>query len=291
MKIKLLSLLIVASSITSAEYVVNIPLNERISFSNWSMENPLYGEWENIGSVNSCFNWSPASTSVAIGTSFIQKATDCKQSQTRTVQNRETDSVSGNIRNSGSPYNEDQVINVTQQRDAIGSLETWLAITPDYTNWVNDGVVTNCTNWAPETNTINMGVSFTQTATDCQQKQTRNKQDREQETTTNQIRNTGSVQIENKTITATSTQTNTGTKPTTECKYSRVDGPSEFVWLYVEDEGYLVELFVTWGGNVVYQDYVSNYYEVVYPDVRGSDGKLYRRGVRKAQGYEVCQVN
>ncbi|WP_137088462.1 hypothetical protein [Ectopseudomonas oleovorans] len=100
--------------------------------------------------------------------------------------------------------------NITPQ----APIENWMPTTPFYTEWVNDGEPFDCTNWSPDPSTVAIGETFTQTATDCEQDQTRNRQDREQETTTSAIRNSGSAIVEIQTLTnQPSERPATGTKP------------------------------------------------------------------------------
>ena len=113
--------------------------------------------------------------------------------------------------------------------------EEWFTIAPEYTEWISQGVPYDCTNWSPAPSTKTIGQSFTQTATDCKQNQTRSRQDREQETTTKTIRNKGTAVTETQTITVSSTRAAVGTKndfifsttsPKTyaECSLTYVDG-------------------------------------------------------------------
>lgn len=211
-KIAFVAIATLALSSVHAEYTVTIPLNSKIKFYSWTTISPLLGDWTNNGDLYDCSNWSPAESTITTNKVFLQTATDCKQDQTRTVQNRETDSVTGIIRNVGSVYNENNTITETSSRNAIGSLETWSATTSVYTNWVNNGLLISCSNWTPDPSTITINQSFTQTANDCQQPQTRTRQDREQENTTFAIRNKGDVVTENQNISATSTRNSIGTK-------------------------------------------------------------------------------
>lgn len=213
-KIAFVAIATLALSSVHADYTVTIPLNSKINFYSWSPISPLFGDWVNIGNIYDCSNWSPSSSTITTGQSFLQTATDCKQDQTRTIQKRETDSISGSIRNIGSPYNENNTILSTSSRNAVGVLETWLPTTPSYTNWTNDGQVISCSNWTPDPATITIGLLFTQTATDCQQPQIRSRQDREQETTTFVIRDKGAAVKETKSIIASSTRQSTGLKET-----------------------------------------------------------------------------
>lgn len=146
--------------------------------------------------------------------SFTQTATDCKQNQTQTAQDREIDTVTGTVRDKGLPYTNTQHIPASDTRLAVGTLETWIAALPEFTSWVDNGGVTNCTNWSPATSTVTINQDFTQTATDCQQPQTRSKQNREQETTTGAFRNVGAVVTESKNLVASSTRLAKGAKET-----------------------------------------------------------------------------
>lgn len=96
--------------------------------------------------------------------------------------------------------------NITPQ----APIESWMPTTPFYTEWVNDGEPFDCTNWSPDANTVTIGQAFTQTATDCEQPQTRTRQEREQETTTLAYRDVGLPIIENQTIAATDTRKSIG---------------------------------------------------------------------------------
>lgn len=74
----------------------------------------------------------------------------------------------------------------------------------------------DCNNWSQSTSTVNSGVGFTKTATNCSKDQIRNRQDREQETTTLVIRNKGSF-VENQ----TNTRAATGTKTPKTCGFDK----------------------------------------------------------------------
>jgi hypothetical protein len=159
---------------------------------------------------------------VTIGQNFTQTATDCEQDQTRTRQNREQETTTLVYRNSGSLVTENQTLsNQTSTRNAVGTKETWVATTPVYTSWVNSGGIYGCSNWSPATSTVTSGQTFTQTATDCEQDQTRTRQNREQETTTLVYRNVGGLITENQTLTnQNSSRSATGTKVVTpNCQY------------------------------------------------------------------------
>jgi hypothetical protein len=185
-----------------------------VQAENWITTTPTYTTWINNGAVTNCSNWAPAPSTATVGQSFTQTATDCKQPQTRSRQEREQETGTGTIRNVGLVITESQSITASSTRSATGTKETWIATTPTYTIWTNNGAVTSCTNWAPAPSTVTVGQSFTQTATDCQQPQTRSRQDREQESTTLVYRNKGAAVTENQNIVASSTRSATGIKET-----------------------------------------------------------------------------
>lgn len=179
----------------------------------WAATTPAYTAWVNNGEINNCSDWSPLANTVTINSSFTQTATDCKQPQTRSRQDREQEANTLAYRNVGVPVTETQNVTVTSTQSAVGTKETWVSATSTYTSWVNNGALTGCSNWSPATSEVDFGVVYTQTATNCLQPQTRSRQDRQQETTTLAYRNSGSAVVEKQNITATSTQSASGTYP------------------------------------------------------------------------------
>lgn len=110
----------------------------------------------------------------------------------------------------------DGSINITPRTPGL-PVENWQPAEPLYGEWVNVNDIYGCSNWTPATSTQPIGVIFQQTADDCKQDQTRNRQELEQETTTLVIRKKGTAVTETQTITASSTRTETGTG--SECRY------------------------------------------------------------------------
>lgn len=94
---------------------------------------------------------------------------------------------------------------------AYKPIENWSPIEPLFSDWANLGAVKNCTNWSPDPSFIAEGTSFAQTATDCQQEQTRTRQEREQESTSLVVRDNGAPTTETRTVSATSTRSAIGT--------------------------------------------------------------------------------
>lgn len=122
----LISVLLV-SNISHAGYLMHIPVEKSsIAFSNgWNAAETLYTEWVDEGTADNCQSWTPDRTTYEMNKPFTQNGTNCKQLQTRTVQKQET--LNGEIRPSGLPYEETQSIDVpTATRDTTGTFKyTW----------------------------------------------------------------------------------------------------------------------------------------------------------------------
>jgi hypothetical protein len=130
----------------------------------WVATTPSYTAWANVAAPYNCSNWAPLGSAYSERTEFTQTATNCSADQTRNRQNRETETTTGAIRNSGSPVAETQT--ATGQSNTRGYLE-------DFNAWVWSGAEYGCTNWSPDPSTVTMGTAFTQTATNCSRNQTR----------------------------------------------------------------------------------------------------------------------
>lgn len=283
---------VIFMGIANAAYTVQIQLDEKkhVNFYNWKVTDSIFGEWENTGSVYDCSNWSPAVEEITVGQSFTQTSNDCKQNQNRTVQDREIDEVTGSVRNKGNVYTESQFVSANNSREAIGTLESWISISPTYTEWTNTGAITGCNNWSPETSTVKSGDPFDQTATDCKQEQTRSRQNHEQETTTKAIRDVGSPVAEYKTITVSSTRKAIGTMETTECLYSGTSPVTEWRYYLTIDPNNggnrIPKTFITFKGTSLntsgYMNHIST------PIVQG--GYRYTQGPSiTSQIFQVCR--
>jgi hypothetical protein len=112
---------------------------DNISFvSKWLSSDPLLGNWTNVGSPTGCSAWTPDVSTKNIGVTFDQTATGCSQDQTRTVQEREKNNVSGEYRNLGSVKNENQTLkNQTLTRSANGTKVIEECSKDVNTRWVN----------------------------------------------------------------------------------------------------------------------------------------------------------
>ena len=125
----------------------------------------------------------------------------------------------------------------------------WIPAESVTTEWSNNGPITACSNWAPSADTMIFDEYFTQTATDCQQPQSRTVQEREQNDVTLEYRNVGSPTIENKNITVTDTKQEIGTKVVGECGYSSGFGNDTF-WI---DRNYSDVASIAWKGVMIYE--------------------------------------
>jgi hypothetical protein len=136
--------------------------------------------------------------------------------------------------------------------DNIHFISKWLSSDPLLGEWVNVGTPTGCSVWTPDPSTKNMGESFQQTGSGCNQEQTRSVQEREQNNVTHEYRNVGSVKNENQTLkNQTTTRTATGTKVVTECNL-----PNS---LWTAGSAGYATITVKFNGTVVYTggDYAS----------------------------------
>lgn len=142
-KIIILALTALTLATTQAEYSVKLKLeqdqgghlpngsiqlgssNTESPSENWIVYESLYSDWINNGDTYGC-TWTPDQSTLYLGQSFTQTATDCKQQQTRTVQYREIEENSGAIRNSGVPSNETQIIDVLEDpQEVTGTGTSW----------------------------------------------------------------------------------------------------------------------------------------------------------------------
>ena len=174
-------------------------------------------------------------------------------------------------------------ISITPKTPSL-PVENWQPAEPLYSEWVNVGNVSGCSNWTPDSSTMLKDETFNQTAKDCIQHQTRTIQNREQETTTLAYRNVGEPVTMGQNVTVNSSRTATGTAA---CSYSRyvntfwVAGISSAYNAYVvyvngvqikADYGYTTQAFTINDTNVTY--------------TRGTTVKDSSTGYRY---YEVCK--
>ncbi|WP_236166499.1 hypothetical protein [Pseudomonas juntendi] len=123
---------------THAEFIMKIPMEHAkggplpngsinitpripgLPVENWQPAEPLYGEWVNNGAVYGCSNWAPAPTSMLKDEPYTQTATDCKQDQTTTKQEREQEATTFAFRDIGPLITISKTITVVSSRAATG---------------------------------------------------------------------------------------------------------------------------------------------------------------------------
>lgn len=134
--------LISICSATQADYIIKIPLendngghlpNNSINITprtpslpneTWIPYDTEYTAWVNQDEPYNCTNWTPNESSVITGEFFTQTATDCKQNQTRLVQEREQETTTMIIRNKGISTIDSNIILVESSRQATGSMNS-----------------------------------------------------------------------------------------------------------------------------------------------------------------------
>lgn len=183
-----------------ANYTIKYYLEEdNISLVDWTPTKPLYTEWLESGGSFDCTMWTPNENTISIGKSFEQER-NCSINEYREKQNISLSSK-GVYRDEGVPITETRTLSVVEKNNSIGTLEIWSLTEPNYTEWMNNGDIYDCSNWSPSPDTINIGQTFNQTATNCKQKQNRNMQNIEIEESTGVLRNSGSLIVENRVLT------------------------------------------------------------------------------------------
>lgn len=194
-----LTCLLIGGAAQAQQFRYNYTLSSNVPYD-WQSTDPTYTNWENVGDIHSCSNWSPSIATYGKGTAFTQTATDCKQDQQRYIQERQQDSRTGIYQNIGNPVAELRSIDQTQSRAAVGILENWSAIDPTYTNWVDTNALYGCTSWSPDPSSYSSTASFTQSTSTCKTDQEREKQNREEEKYTSEVRDSGSPEKEKQTL-------------------------------------------------------------------------------------------
>jgi hypothetical protein len=90
---------------------------------------------------------------------------------------------------------------------------TWSTVDPLLSSWTNSGDQYGCSNWSPSVDTIESGVSFVQTASDCKQDQIRTVTPRQKNSRTGAIKAlTAQSTVETQAIAETQTRSAVGTK-------------------------------------------------------------------------------
>lgn len=178
----------------SADQTVAVPQSRTVSVT-WT-------GWTNSGAVSNCTAWTPAPSTVNLGASFSQSRS-CTQGQTRS-----------RVYKAGSTTlaskSESRNITVTQNQNATGSKDYVTGTSAgSWSAWSNKNGIHSCSSWTPDSSTVNLGQSFTQTR-DCKQDQTRTR-------TIYNVWKSGNKTVKNteageQTVTVQQSRTSTGTE-------------------------------------------------------------------------------
>ena len=178
----------------SADQTVAVPQSRTVSVT-WT-------GWTNSGAVSNCTAWTPAPSTVNLGASFSQSRS-CTQGQTRS-----------RIYKAGSATlaskSESRNITVTQNQNATGSKDYVTGTSAgSWSAWSNKNGIHSCSSWTPDSSTVNLGQSYTQTR-NCKQDQTRTR-------TIYNVWKSGNKTVKNtetgeQTVTVQQSRTSTGTE-------------------------------------------------------------------------------
>lgn len=243
----------------------------------WETTTPTYSDWENVGSRSYTSGWEPA---ISNQTSDFAQNRSYDQEQERTRSNREVRPATGDIR----------TVSTTTESKTITGTET-RNITVTDSGWVNDGSLYNCRNWTPSPSTVNEGQTFTQNGI-CNQNQNKTWTYKSGSTTID-------TWIESRTLTNVSnTRTATGTKPTSQCLYSKTSGNENYASNFIFNNVYY--------NGVIYSSYTYNTDRMSLtgtgtqadPYILETGEKFYRGEIGGYSGgyisvphYEICRVN
>ncbi len=112
-----------------------------------------------------------------------------------------------------SQSNSEYIVKIPLSQDNVDFYK-WNEMAPIFGDWINQDNLYDCTNWQPDSSTIEIGKSFIQTANDCKQQQIRTVQNRKVDEISGNIQNDGSPYNESRTINVSNTRTSIGSKET-----------------------------------------------------------------------------
>jgi hypothetical protein len=136
------------------------------TLENWLSFDPTFTSWVDTNALYGCTAWSPDPAIYGQNKDFVQTSLTCKTDQERFRQEREKEKFTSEIRNDGVPVKETQTLS-GQSADRAYSIT--------FGPWTDSGSLYGCSNWSPDPSTQNMGVAFTQTATNCSMNQQRDR--------------------------------------------------------------------------------------------------------------------
>ena len=241
-----------------------------------------YGSWSGWTDKNghySCASWSPATSTVNLGSTFTQTRS-CKQDQTsiRTVY----DDWANGAKTTKTTETKTQTINENESKSATGT-KNYITGTSSgsWSNWNNSGSQYSCASWSPATSTINLDQSFTQTQS-CKQNQTRTRTI--YNVWANGTQTVKSTETDSQSINVQNSRTAKGTKPVVECRFGFIGGNLEYG---VRQEVYGPTSFFT---------FMWNQKEIArnpYPNATDSTYSYYKGDLKNSAGtmseFEICR--
>lgn len=127
-----------------------------------------WSTWSNDGAPHSCTTWTPSPDTVNLDANYTQSR-NCSQDQTgsRNIY----DVWESGQETLNTTEERTQTITVNQTQGATGTKDYITSSSNGtWSEWVNDGAVTSCSNWSPSPSTVNLGDSYTQSRS-CSQAQ------------------------------------------------------------------------------------------------------------------------
>jgi hypothetical protein len=179
----------------------------------WSSTTPVYGTWADVNGRTqyNCSAWTPNASTITTSTTVTQNST-CYTDQSRTRQDRELSSITGEVRNKGSILNEQQTLTSQISRPYTVAVTAW-----------EGNAASSCGFWTPDPSSITYDEPFTQNGLNCSIPQTRTRTDSYKDNVTDQVVTLPTV-TENQVYIATNgkgftntTRQSTGTKKVNVC--------------------------------------------------------------------------
>jgi len=127
-----------------------------------------WSTWSNDGTPHNCTTWTPSPDTVNLDANYTQSRS-CSQNQTgsRNIY----DVWESGQETLSTTEDRTQTITVNQTQGATGTKDYITSSSNGtWSEWVNNGAVTSCSNWSPSPSTVNLGDSYTQSRS-CSQAQ------------------------------------------------------------------------------------------------------------------------
>lgn len=143
---------VLSTEIDEQTITVNQEQTATGSKRDWQVTSSTFTDWENDGTAFGHGEWTPA---IASQTSNFTQSQAYKQKQKRFEQKRERDSISGDIRNVGSPIARSQILEKNESR----------SVSVSWSGWSQDGGRYGYSSWSPSTSNYSCTVNVDQRRT------------------------------------------------------------------------------------------------------------------------------